>query len=831
MKDAPTKEAYTGSPECAVIQNPCADAMTLAERTLAEVLADVLRVDHLSADSHFFDELGADSLVMAKFCARVRKRGDLPSISMQDIYGHPTIRSLAAALANVAPKPVHPPVSAIEALTPTSTREYILCGALQALFLLAYSYVALFAIQVGYAWIEAGLHAVAIYLRLVLAGAAVFFAVSLAPIAAKWMLIGRWKPQQIRLWSLAYVRFWVVKTLIRSSPATRLFIGTPLYALYLKALGAKIGRGVVILSRRVPVCADLLTIGAGTVIRKEAIFNGYRAQAGRIEIGAVTLGRDVFVGERSVLDINTSMGDGAQLGHASALHSSQAVPAGERWHGCPAQRTDVNYLRVAPARCGTLRRAGYSAAALLVVLLLYLPFVEGTASLAISAASSLAEALAPTAQAGALGALLIEAAILSLVLFFGLAVGGLLLTVAVSRLLNPLIKLDTVYPLFGLHDAVHRAIARIGRIRFFTFLFGDSSYIVHFLEWLGYHLSPVEQTGSNFGNEVMHANPSLCAVGTGTMAASGLILVNDEVSSSSFRVSRVAIGPRNFVGNDVVYPAGGRTDDNVLLGTKVMVPLDGKIREGVGLLGAPCFEIPRSVERDSRFDHLRTGEALRRGLAAKNRYNLRTIGLFFFTRWVGVFLLALLYLAAIELYDVLPHVVSAVLFALSIVITAVYFTLGHRCVEALHPARPTICSIYHLDFWSAERLWKVHPIHYLHAFDGTPFKNALWRLMGVRIGRRVFDDGAILEDPSLTAIGDESVLNYRSKIQCHSLEDGTFKCDGTTIGACCTLGVAAFVLYSVTMGDGSALAADSFLMKGEEVPAGARWGGNPAKEM
>jgi len=35
----------------------------------------------------------------------------------------------------------------------------------------------------------------------------------------------------------------------------------------------------------------------------------------------------------------------------------------------------------------------------------------------------------------------------------------------------------------------------------------------------------------------------------------------------------------------------------------------------VGLLGSPSFEIPRSVERDSRFDHLRTGEALRRSLA------------------------------------------------------------------------------------------------------------------------------------------------------------------------------------------------------------------------
>ena len=40
----------------------------------------------MPADSHFFDDLGADSLVMAKFCARVRKRADLPSISMKDIY-------------------------------------------------------------------------------------------------------------------------------------------------------------------------------------------------------------------------------------------------------------------------------------------------------------------------------------------------------------------------------------------------------------------------------------------------------------------------------------------------------------------------------------------------------------------------------------------------------------------------------------------------------------------------------------------------------------------------------------------------------------------------
>jgi len=39
------------------------------------------------------------------------------------------------------------------------------------------------------------------------------------------------------------------------------------------------------------------------------------------------------------------------------------------------------------------------------------------------------------------------------------------------------------------------------------------------------------------------------------------------------------------------------------------------------------------------------------------------------------------------------------------------------------------------------------------------------------------------------------------------------------------------VHYGVTMRDGAKLATGSFLMKGEEVPPGAVWGGNPAKEM
>src|SRR5213594_163632 len=153
-----------------------ADSTVIAETTvidrlstesiLAEVLAGVLHVDRVSVDSHFFEELGADSLVMAHFCARVRKRGNLPSVSMKDVYAHPTIRSLAAALADVAPSPAKSSVVAARELpTPTNTREYVLCGALQFLFFLGYSYVAALAAAAGYEWISAGANGVDIYVR------------------------------------------------------------------------------------------------------------------------------------------------------------------------------------------------------------------------------------------------------------------------------------------------------------------------------------------------------------------------------------------------------------------------------------------------------------------------------------------------------------------------------------------------------------------------------------------------------------------------------------------------------------------------------------------
>ncbi|MFI8949575.1 Pls/PosA family non-ribosomal peptide synthetase [Streptomyces sp. NPDC053750] len=806
------------------------------ERRLADALADVVGVESVPADVHFFDVLGANSLVMAQFCARVRKREDLPSPSMKDIYRYPTIRSLTAALTESAPDPADSPAVLESAarmrppdpVTRTSKLSHVLCGTLQLLFFLGYSVVAGFVTAGGYEWVAAGSGPVDIYLRSLLFGGVGFVALCAFPVVAKWVLVGRWKPCEFPVWSMTYLRFWVVKALLHANPMI-LFVGNPLYVLYLRALGARIGRGVTILSRSVPVCTDLLTIGSGTVVRKESFFLGYRARAGRIETGWITLGRDVYIGEKTVLDIDTSMGDGAQLGHTSSLHRGQTVRDGERRHGSPAQPTEVDYLRVASASCGAMRRAWYGLASLLQLFFLYIPLAVGGMYTLFIEVPAVRERLEPTA-ALSLPELVSDALGLSLVLFLGFVVLGLVALCTLPRLLGLAVRPDRVYPLYGFRYAVHRATARMTNIKFFTWLFGDSSYIVHYLRGIGYDLSHVEQTGSNFGTAVQHESPLLVSVGTGTMVADGLSVINADYSATSFRLSRASIGPRNFLGNNIAYPTGGRTGENCLLATKVMVPLDGEVREGVGLLGSPCFEIPRSVERDSRFDDLRTGENLRRRLAAKNRHNVRTMALMLFVRWLHTLVLTCLALASVHLYSVLGHIVIAAYMALTLALSTAYYILVERCLTSFRRLRPMLCSIYEPAFWSHERLWKV-PDHYLNIFNGTPYKTLVWRLLGVRIGSRVFDDGCFLTERTLTAIGDEATLNAGSKVQCHSQEDGTFKSDGATLGARCTLGVAAHVHYGVTMGDGAELAPDSFLMKGEEVPPHARWGGNPAVEM
>jgi non-ribosomal peptide synthetase-like protein len=799
---------------------------TAAEEALAAQLGAVLSLEKVSTDAHFFNDLGADSLLMARYCARIRKETALPAAAMQDIYENPTVRQLAAclearhsesvlsaAVAETEPaRPQTPPVSAF---------QYGLCGAVQLLIFLGYTMYAAWLLIFGYEWVLGGTTPLDMWLRSIGFGAAMFVILSATPIIAKWLLVGRWKPGTIRIWSLAYLRFWTVKTLTRANPLA-MFAGSPLFVLYLRLLGAKIGKNVVIFSRKVPACPDLLTVGDNTVIHKDSSFLCYRATAGSIEMGPVSLGNNVLVSERTTLDIGTSMGNNTQLGHASSLQTSQAVPDGQVWHGSPAALAGANYLRVPAAQCSTRRRVIYSLLQLFNRLVLVVPVgVLGLAAL-----------LPPYLSTGhlQLGAytFFVDVVVVSLVLFIGGLITGLVAVICVPRFLNHFIKPDVVYPLYGWHFSIHRLIVRLSNVRLYKDIFGDSSYIVYYLMALGWKLGKVQQTGSNFGPTLGHESPFLSSVGTGTMVSDGLNMMNADYTNTSFRLSRVQIAGHNFLGNSITFPMGAQVGENCLLATKVMIPIDGPVRRDVGLLGSPAFEIPRSVQRDAEFDELKIAEAMNRSLPAKNRHNIISMVLFLAVRWFLLLAATLAGAVAVSAHSFLG-VLAVAGSMLGLMVFRVLFTaLVERLVMGFRHLKPQYCSIYDPYFWRHERLWKLLAVA---PFNGTPFKALIWRMLGVKVGKRLYDAGLIMPEKTLVTIGDNCTFNEGVHVQGHSMEDGTFKSDHIAIRNNCSLGVDSWVNYGVTMQDGSSLGADSLLMKGEDVPENATYSGNPAREV
>jgi non-ribosomal peptide synthetase-like protein len=808
---------------------------TPTEHLLATALADVLGVERVSADSSFFDDLGVHSLTVAHFCARARELGgpDAPALATQDVYLHPTVRRLARVMdAGHVAAPVTAPDAAPDARPRASSLRLAVVSVVQALFLLGSLCLGLGVVVLGATWVVAADGPAAGYLRAVAFGGAVLVGWSVLPVIAKWVLIGRWTARRFPIWSGTYLRFWAVRTMTRVSPMAAL-TGSPLYSMYLRALGAKVGRRALVLASGVPVCTDLLSIGDDVVIRRASSFNGYRARAGTIETGPVQIGAGAFVGDHTVLDIGTSIGAGAQLGHTSTLHEGQSVPAGQHWHGSPAQPTDVEYRRTEPLPVGRWRAVLHGTGQVVVPVFVAVPLALGVVDVVVARPELAAVVEGGAARLGTLGPYL-AAVLLSLAAYLGSILLGLVVVVVGPRAVHRLVEPGRVYPLYGLHDTVQRWVRRLTNVKFYLELFGDSSYVTGYLRALGYRMPDLEQTGSNFGADQGQDTPFGVVIGRGTMVADGSALINAEYSSTSFKVLPLTLGARNFLGTAVAYPAGARIGDDCLIATKAMVPLDGPVRSGVGLLGSPSFEIPRSVTIDTRFDDLRTGPEFRRRLAAKNRHNLATIAIFLLVRWVHTAVLTAIGLVAAVLYVGLPHLAGVLVLAGAVIVGSVfglpYFVLVERLTIGFGALRARYCSIYDPYFWWHERYWKLMA-PYLDVFNGTPFKSVAWRLVGVQVGRRLFDDGCGIAEHTMVTIGDDCTLNSGSVAQCHSMEDGTFKSDRTVLGDGCTVGVQALVHYGVTVGPGAEILPDAFVMKGETVPAGARWGGNPARPM
>jgi non-ribosomal peptide synthetase-like protein len=117
----------------------------------------------------------------------------------------------------------------------------------------------------------------------------------------------------------------------------------------------------------------------------------------------------------------------------------------------------------------------------------------------------------------------------------------------------------------------------------------------------------------------------------------------------------------------------------------------------------------------------------------------------------------------------------------------------------------------------------------LGAFTGTPFLAPLLRLLGVRIGKRVYMETTYLTEFDLVNVGDDAAIGAATSLQTHLFEDRVMKMSTVTVGPACSVGTRAVVLYDTQLEKGAKLNSLSLVMKGEQLPAETEWRGIPAQ--
>ncbi len=800
------------------------------EATLAMLLGETLGIEAVSIDDDFFDDLSANSLSLASFVSALRRRLDVKRVTLKQLYQNSTVARLAASIEATVIRTATPsaPTAAerhgLPAHRPTRV-AHALTGVAQATTYLLVLFVSSLAVIASYAWVDDASGPVATYLRAAGAGSALYFGGIASLVAVKWLAVGRLGTAPIALWSPRYVRFWIAKTAVLANPAN-LLAGSPLYNTYLRLLGARVGAGAVVFARP-PACPDQITIGERALLRRDVVATGYTVVDGWVYPGPVTIGDDALVCDATVLDIDTTVGAGAQLGTSSALLEGGSVPAGSVAQGSPAEPSTTDFGAL-PASPGTeRRRRRYVATQLAGTVLVTLP--------ATMLVPHLVEGLAPELPGAGLAALGWLFGVAAIVYVAGLVTSAVA-TLVVPRVLRRAMRDNEVHPLFGAQYHLARGVQRFSNNLILNTIFGDSSMIVRWLSLVGYDLRRSTQTGSNFGVQQRHDSPFLCSFDRNTLVSDGLVLMNMETTATSFRLSSIAMPPDTYLGNLVHYPPDAAVGANCLIATKAAVPVTGDIRTDVGLLGSPAFAIPRSVTRDLVFDHYRQPGVLEDRLRRKLRSNVVTAGLYLLRSWLLTVIVIGSFVGAIAVVGSEASLVSlaagAAVAGLGSVVASTVFSIAvERLIRGFRPLRPQYCSLYDGAFWEHERFWKLNYNAFLRLFDGTPFKPWFLRMQGARVGARVFDDGAGLTEPSLVAIGDDAMLNYGATLQCHSLEDGTFKSDHIVVADGVTIATMGFVHYGAVVGDRARIDADSFVMKGSIVAPDSVWHGNPAREV
>src|SRR5205085_3498220 len=131
--------------------------------------------------------------------------------------------------------------------------------------------------------------------------------------------------------------------------------------------------------------------------------------------------------------------------------------------------------------------------------------------------------------------------------------------------------------------------------------------------------------------------------------------------------------------------------------------------------------------------------------------------------------------------------------------------------------RPCEKPLWSTFVWRNELLNALHE-HLAEPFlvgalTGTPFICWYFRLLGARIGRRVYMETTDLSEFDLATVGDEAALNADCTVQTHLFEDRVMKMSTIEIGPRCKIGAGSLILYDTRMEQRATLGDLSLLMK------------------
>ncbi|MGQ0839344.1 Pls/PosA family non-ribosomal peptide synthetase [Actinokineospora sp.] len=154
---------------------------------------------------------------------------------------------------------------------------------------------------------------------------------------AKWLLVGRFAAIDRPLWSSFVWRNELADTFVEMLAVPWFAAsahGTPLLAVWLRGLGAKIGRGAWVETYWLPEY-DLVRVGAGATVNRGCVLQTHLFHDRIMSMDTVTVGAGATLGPHGIVLPGAAIGERTTVGPASLVMRGESVPEGSRWLGNP----------------------------------------------------------------------------------------------------------------------------------------------------------------------------------------------------------------------------------------------------------------------------------------------------------------------------------------------------------------------------------------------------------------------------------------------------------------------------------------------------------------